>query len=196
MKIKFFITALSLIFCLSAQAQNFKLGYTNVEYVLQNLPDAKDIQSKLATEKAQYDKLLNDKLAEGQKMVEDYQKNGANMSAIIRADKEKSIANKQNEIQELQSNIEQTLGKKQQELLEPVMNKIQAAIDAVAKENGYTYVLNSDAGYGTTPVLLVAPESDNITSLVFKKLGVPEPVKAAEAAPSKAATATPAPKKP
>ncbi|MCP9769143.1 OmpH family outer membrane protein [Lacihabitans sp. LS3-19] len=180
MKIKLFVTALTLFASLSINAQNLKMGYTNIEFILQNLPESKDIQSKITTEKAQYDKLYQDKLAEAQKLYEDYQKNQASMSAVIKADKEKSLTNKQNELQELQQNAEAALSRKQQELIAPIMDKIQTAIDAVAKENGYTYVLNSDAGYGTTPVILVAPESDNITNLVFKKMGVTPPAEVKE----------------
>jgi outer membrane protein len=178
MKIKLFVTALTLFVSLSIHAQNLKVGYTNIEFILQNLPDSKDIQAKISTEKAQYDKLYQDKLAEAQKLYEDYQKNQASMSTVIKADKEKSLQNKQNELQELQQNAESALSRKQQELIAPIMDKIQTAIDAVAKENGYIFVLNSDAGYGTTPVILVAPESDNITNLVFKKMGVTPPADA------------------
>jgi outer membrane protein len=187
MKIKLFVIALTLITSFTVNAQNFKLGYTNIEYILQNMPESKDVQTKLATEKAQYEKLYQDKMADAQKMYEDYQKNAASMSAVIKADKEKTLQNKQNEMQELQQNSEAALSKKQQDLIAPIMNKIQAAIDAVAKENAYTFVLNSDAGYGTTPVILVAPESDNITVLVFKKLGVTPP-----AEPAKGTTPAPA----
>lgn len=192
MKIKLFITALTLLVSLSINAQNFKLGYTNVEFILQNLPESKDIQTKLSTEKAQYDKLYQDKLAEAQKLYEDYQKNSASMSTVIKADKEKTLQNKQNELQELQQNAEGALSRKQQELIAPIMEKIQTAIDAVAKENAYTFVLNSDAGYGTTPVILVAPESDNITNLVFKKMGVTPP---ATDKPATGTVVAPAPKK-
>lgn len=199
MKIKLFFTALILTVSLGLNAQNFKLGYTNIDVILQNMPDSKDIQNKLAVEKAQYDKLYQDKLTDAQKLLEDYQKNGPSMSAVIKADKEKTLQNKQNELQELQQNAEQALGRKQQELVGPVMDKIQAAIDAVAKENGYTFILNSDAGYGTTPVILVAPESDNITNLVYKKLGVAIPSEKKEEpakAVAKPAANAPAPKKP
>ncbi len=192
MKIKLFITALTLFVSLGVTAQNFKLGYTNIEFILQNLPESKEIQTKVTTEKAQYEKLYNDKMAEAQKLLEDYQKNAASMSAVIKADKEKSLQNKQSELQELQTNAETAIRRKQEELVEPVMTKIQEAIDAVAKENGYTFVLNSDAGYGTTPVILVAPESDNITNLVFKKMGVTPP---ASAAPAPEAAKPAAPKK-
>lgn len=179
MRIKLVVTALALLGSLSMNAQtSVKIGWTNIDHILQSLPDSKEIQTKLATERSQYEKLFNEKLAEGQKLMEDYQKNAATMSEVIRKDKEKVLQNKQQELTELQQNSETALQTKQQELLSPVMDKIQTAIEAVAKENGYTYVLNSDAGYGTTPVLLVAPDADNITNLVLKKLGVTPPAAA------------------
>ncbi len=176
MRIKFLVVAAILLGSLSMQAQSsFKLGWTNIDYLLQNMPEAKEIQAKLQTESAQYEKLLSEKYADYQKQFEDYQKNQATMSSVIKADKEKSLMNKQNEIEELNKNSQAQIQAKQQELVDPVMTKIQKAIDDVAKENGYTYIINSDAGMGTNAVILVAPESDNISALVFKKLGVTPP---------------------
>ncbi|MCR9065969.1 MAG: OmpH family outer membrane protein [Cytophagales bacterium] len=180
MKIKLFATlfAVMLLAGFGADAQ-VKIGYTNIDFILGNIPDSKDIQTKLATEKAQYDKLLQEKIADFQKSYEDYQKNASTMTPVIRQDKEKSLQTAQEGIQEFQQNSENALQRKQQELLAPVMDKIQKAIDEVAAANGYTYVLNSDAGYGTTPVVLVAPDGDNITNLVFAQLGVKAPAEEA-----------------
>ena len=75
--------------------------------------------------------------------------------------------------------------------MEPALDKLQKAIDDVAKENGYTYVFNSDAGFGTTPVLLHGPEDGNISDLVLKKMGV-TPVKAGGAPTLEAKPNTPA----
>lgn len=178
MKTKFFATIITALLLVgAANAQTLKVGYTNVDYVLNNLPDAKDIENKLKTEKAQYDKLLQDKIADFQKKYDDYQKNAQSMSAVIRADREKELQNGQQSIQEFQQNSESALAQKQQQLLAPVLDKIDKAIKDVAKEAGYTYVFNTDAGQGSTPILLVAPDSDNISDLVFKKLGVTPPAK-------------------
>ncbi|WP_435357544.1 OmpH family outer membrane protein [Emticicia sp. SJ17W-69] len=193
MKTKFFatfITALMFVGIANVNAQTAKIGYTNVDYILNNIPDAKDIESKLKTEKAQYDKLLQDKIAAFQAKYEDYQKNGATMSAVIKADREKELQSGQTAIQEFQQNSETALQQKQQQLLAPVLEKIDKTVKDVAKENGYTYVFNTDAGPGTTPILLVAPDADNISDLVFKKLGVTPPSKTAAQT-----TPAPAPKK-
>jgi outer membrane protein len=66
--------------------------------------------------------------------------------------------------------------KKREELLSPVVAKMQKAIDEVAKEEAYTYVFNSNATGGVS-VLLHAPQQDNITEKVLKKLGVTMPAK-------------------
>ncbi|AFK02934.1 outer membrane chaperone Skp (OmpH) [Emticicia oligotrophica DSM 17448] len=180
MKTKFFAAIITaFMFVSMANAQTTKIGYTNVDYILNNLPDAKDIENKLKTEKAQYDKLLQDKITAFQTKYEDYQKNGATMSAVIRADREKELQSAQTAIQEFQQNSESALQQKQQQLLAPVLEKIDKTVKDVAKENGYVYVFNTDAGPGTTPILLVAPDADNISDLVFKKLGVTPPAKAA-----------------
>jgi len=192
MKTKFFAAIITaLMFVGIANAQTTKIGYTNVDYILNNIPEAKDIENKLKTEKAQYDKLLQDKIAVFQPKLDDYQKNGQTMSPVIRADREKELQNAQAAIQEFSQNSETALQQKQQQLLAPVLEKIDKTVKEVAKENGYTYVFNTDAGPGTTPILLVVPDADNISDLVFKKLGVTPPAKTAAAAPAPTA----APKK-
>ena len=60
------------------------------------------------------------------------------------------------------------LTEKTKELLEPIYRKVMRAIKAVAKENGYTYVFNSEA-------LLVMPPADDLLPLVAKKLNVKVP---------------------
>ncbi|PLK46330.1 MULTISPECIES: OmpH family outer membrane protein [Emticicia] len=196
MKTKLFASLIAaLMFVgITANAQQ-KIGYTNVDFILNNLPDAKDIETKLKTEKAQYDKLLQDKITDFQKKYEDYQKNQATMSPVIRADREKELTNQNNAIQEFQQNSETALQQKQQQLLAPVLDKIDKTIKEVAKESGYVYVFNTDAGPGTTPILLVAPDADNISDLVFKKLGVTPPAKQAAGNTTTAPATTPAPKK-
>ena len=157
----------------SAKAQTqMKVGYTNVDYVLSQLPDSKQIESDLKTYRTQLENQLQAKYKDFQGKAEAYQKDGAGMSDVIKQDKEKELQNLQNSIREFEQNAETSLQKKQQTLLAPVLEKIQKAIKEVAKDSGYTYVFNSDAGFGTTPILLHAPEEDNISDLVLKKMGV------------------------
>ncbi len=170
-----------------------KIGYTNVDYVLSQMPESKQIEADLKAYSGQLEAQLKSKTTEFQTKLEAYQKGGATMTDLVKADKEKELQNLQSSIQDFQKSADQSLQQKQQQLLKPALDKLQRTIDDVAKENGYSYVLNSDAGYGTTPVLLHAPDDANISDLVLKKMGV-TPKAAGSAAP--AAQADPAPAAP
>jgi len=174
-----------------AQTAPVKIGYTNVDYVLSQMPESKQIESDLKAYSAQLEAQLKSKYAEFETKGQAYQKGAATMTDLVKADKEKELMNLRSSIEEFQKNADQSLQKKQQQLMEPALDKLQKSIDAVAKENGYTYVFNSDAGYGTTPVLLHGPEDGNISDLVLKKMGV-TPVKAGGAPAPDVKPSTPA----
>ncbi|GAB3328010.1 hypothetical protein GCM10027299_29490 [Larkinella ripae] len=183
----------------AAPVVSVKIGYTNMEFILQSMPEFKDIQNQLTIQRTQLEKNYGDMSKEFQDKLGAYEKGQAQMSDVIKADKEKELQSLQQRIQEFQSNSSTQLQTKYNQLVNPVMQKIQTNIDAVAKENGFNFVFNLDAGSGTIPVLLVAPEENNISDLVFKKMNVPIPSKQAAAQPAPTTpgktTTAPAPKK-
>ncbi len=62
--------------------------------------------------------------------------------------------------QKIQNQFEQ----KRQELSLPIQKKLQAAIEEVAKENGYTYIFPREA-------LIYMPPTSDIGPLVRKEIG-------------------------
>jgi outer membrane protein len=183
----------------AAPTASVKIGYTNMEYILQNMPESKDIQNQITIQRTQLEKNYQEMSKEFQDKLASYEKGQAQMSDLIKADKEKELQGLQQRIQEFQTNSSTQLQTKYNQLVNPVMQKIQKNIDAVAKESGFTFIFNLDAGSGTIPVLLYAPEENDVTELVFKKMGVALPSKQAAAQPAAtpptAKPATPAPKK-
>ena len=149
-----------------------KLGYTNIDYVLSQTPEAKEIQNQLTIQRTQADNELKRMQKELEDKYEAYQKGGAQMSDVIKKDRETELQGLQTRIQEFSRTAEQSLQTKYQQLVNPVVQKIQKSIDAVAKAEGYTYVFNLDAGANTIPILLVAPEENNITESVLKNMGI------------------------
>jgi outer membrane protein len=89
------------------------------------------------------------------------------MTPIKLEDKVKALKDLENRIKAYEQQAETYLQEKQEELLKPILDKAKKAIEEVAKENGYNYVF--DSGYG---LLLYSDESDDILSLVKKKLGI------------------------
>lgn len=188
-KIKTLVVAFLLIsFASFAQSsdQPLKIGYTNVEFILLQLPESKQIESSLKDHSTQLENQLKGKYADYESKLQAYEKGAATMDKTIREDKEKELMNLNNSIQEFQRNAQQSLQQKEKSLVDPVIAKIDKAIKDVAKENGYTYVISNQA-------LLAGPEDGDISPLVLKKLGVdPSKAKAAEPAAAKPAATAPA----
>ena len=155
----------------SAQAQApLKIGYTDVQYVLSQMTESKQIESELKTYNDQLAAQLKSKSSEFETKVKDYQQKSGTMTDVVKADTEKELQRLQQSIQEFQRTAEQSLQQKQQTLLKPALDKLQKNIDLVADENGFTYVFNSDGG--GSPLLLHAPKDGNISDLVLKKMGI------------------------
>ncbi|TVT40339.1 OmpH family outer membrane protein [Hymenobacter setariae] len=185
-------------FAPAAHAQApLKIGYTSVEYVLSQMPERKQIESDLKTYSSQLESQMKAKQTDFQTKLDAYQKatqGGTPMTAVVKADREKELQTLQQGLQEFSSTAQQSLQQKQQQLLSPALDKIQKNIDLVANENGYTYVLNSDAG--SSPILLHGPKDGDISDLILKKMGItptaPAPTPDAKPATQSPATKTPA----
>jgi len=170
-------------------AKATKIGYTNVNYVLSVSPASKVIQKQLEETQKQYLKTIEDKNKELETKFESYQKAQATMLESIKKDKEEELRNLQRSIQTLQENAQEDLRKKENDLVKPELEKIYKAVNEVAKENGFSHVLNSDQ------VLLYADEEYDVTELVMSKLGIKAPTEGElkeESKPTPAAPSAPA----
>ncbi|MDT8887938.1 OmpH family outer membrane protein [Aquirufa regiilacus] len=191
MKNKLFL-AMSLVFgmaILPAKAQ-VKIGFINADYILSQMPEAKQVEEDLKNTQKQYETLYQGKVKDFQDKLAVFEKLNADPKTadIIKQDKEKELQNLQTSIQEFQQNSQTSLQKKQAQLLQPLLKKVEENMHAVAAENAYTYVFNYDAGMGTAPILLHYPTDANMSDLVLKKMGItPKPATpaAAPAAPAK-----------
>lgn len=77
----------------------------------------------------------------------------------------------QKRTEEYRNTAQQSVEAKVQELIKPINDKIHAAITAVAKEKGFTYVLNTSSPEGAE-ILIVMPETDDLMAAVKAKLGL------------------------
>ncbi len=172
MKSRILLSAALSIVGLGLMAQ-LKIGYTNADYILSLMPEAKQIESDLTAYETQIQNQLKAKYEEFQAKAADYQQNAATMIDAVRADKETELQNMQQEIQSFEAQAQQSLSNKRNQLVSPAYEKIGTAIEQVAKENGYTHILS--AGSAGVSVLLYAREEDNISNLVLQKLGIDPP---------------------
>ena len=109
------LLALAFTTCMSAVAQTTptKIGYTNLEYILSLLPDAKRIESELQTYEKQLKAQMDSKIAEFEKKYQEYEKGKVMMAEPVRLDKEKELTTMQNSIKEFEETAQSSLQKKQ-----------------------------------------------------------------------------------
>ena len=146
---------------------NAKLGYIDSNELLDLMPGKDSIQTALQEYGKSLENQLTTMYTEYQTKVQDYQANSRTMSDIIRQTKEKELADLETRIQTFQQQADTDLQNKQVELLQPLLDKAKNAINAVAKENGYTYIF--DVGTGA---FLYYETGDNILPKVKAKLGL------------------------
>jgi outer membrane protein len=150
------------------------------------LPESKQIENELKTHGTQLDNQLKAKYSEYQTKLNTYNGMPATTPDAIKKDKEGELMQLQESIQKFQQEAQSSLQKKETDLMAPVFAKVGKAIEDVAKENGFTYVLAPQA-VGGGDIVLYGDEQYNISTLVLKKLGI---------TPAPPTTVTPAVKKP
>lgn len=150
----------------STQAQ-VKIGYISADEVIVLMPEAARIDTQLNQYQMALYQTAQDQQTELNESVAKFYKDSATMSAQLKEVKRKDLQTKIQELSGAEQKIQNQFEQKRQELSLPLQKKLQAAIQEVAKENGYTYVFPRES-------LIVMPPADDISHLVRKKLGIKE----------------------
>jgi outer membrane protein len=158
---------------LSAIAQDVKIGYTNVEYIMSLMPEMEQIDADIKDYSTALGQQIQTKSADFQRQAQAFQQAAPNMTEDARNTKTQELQKLQQDVQKFEQDAQTSYQRKLQELLEPVQTKVYNAINSVAAENNYTHILSETAGQ--SPVLLYTKDNDPFTDLVLSKLGVEAP---------------------
>lgn len=173
---KVLVALLFSIGALAVQAQTtaqMKIGYADVDYILAQMPEAKQVESELQSLNTQLQSQLQAKVQEYQQKLQSYQQSAAGMGDVVRQDKEEELMQLEQNIQKFQQNAQQSMEKKRNTLMEPLYTKLGNAIEKIAKANGYTHVLNGQIG--GIDIVLYADQQYDVSNIVLKELGVAAP---------------------
>ena len=171
-----YIVSAALVLCASfASAQPLKIGYTNAEVVLSLMPEFKAMESALKTHEQKLIQNMNVKKTYYESKVKEYQEmmEGGKLVGDAKNKMETDIRKLEEEIQAYAEDAEANYNKKKEEMVAPILDKLQKAIDDVAKEKGLVYVFNGSLG--GNGIILHGPKEDNVTLDILKKLGVEAP---------------------
>lgn len=150
-----------------------KIGYVYMEMVMNNMPEAKEMMTIIDRFTVEKQAEVEKKKMTISKKLEAFQKKSeaGEMTEAGKIIAQNEIKSMKSELDQLISSNEQEIFSKRSELLSPVAKKLEKAMDDVAAKLGYRYVFSSADGTGNS-IVIVAPESDNLTPEVMKHLGI------------------------
>jgi outer membrane protein len=161
---------LSLLFPVYAADDVLKIGYVNLDYVVNMLPESQRVEADLKAFELQLRKQLEGKAGEFEQKYQSFQKEQPNMTAAVKNQKEQELQQFHSQIEQLRLESQNSIIDKQLALVKPIYEKVQKIIEAVAKENKYTHVFNSNAG--GMAIMLYGQEQYDLSDVVLKRLGV------------------------
>jgi outer membrane protein len=168
MKLLIAIIALYLGAAVEAGAQQ-KIGHVNSEAIMQKLPDAADAQKQLDALVADWQNELSRMQTEWKKRFEEYDQKKLIMTDARRAEAEKDLRALDQRIAEYRNQKfgqNGDLFQKQNELMKPVQDRVFKAIQDVATEEGFDYILDQS---GEILMMYANPRLD-LTAKVLEKL--------------------------
>lgn len=164
---KNFIALFALILLSYSSFAQTKVGTIDAEYVLNQLPEMKQVNEGLKVYNEDLQKNLETSIQEYEALAKDYQENNATFTDEIKKTKEGKLISLENDIKGFRQKASVMMQMKRNELTQPLYEKINAAMLQVIQEENYTQILHAGG-----QALAFAAEQYDITNKVMAKLGI------------------------
>ena len=159
-------------FAVKAQ-QAAKFGYVDTDYILSQIPEYKSAQTELDKTSVQWQKEIEAKYTEIDKLYKAYQADAVLLTDDMKKKRENEIINKEKEAKDLQKQrfgVDGELFKKRIELVKPIQDKVYNAIKSVAEKSGLGFILDKAGQVSILYANSKYDKSDDVLALLgYKK---------------------------
>jgi outer membrane protein len=145
-----------------ARAEEMKIGTVDMQKALQSVEEGKKAKASLQKEFDAKKKELQTEEAAIRKMSEDFKKQSLVMSEEARAKKGGELQDRIMKFRENTERSQMAIQKKEGELTEPLIRRLRAVITDVAKQKGYTLILERNEN-----TVLFSQEKDDLTGEII-----------------------------
>jgi outer membrane protein len=169
MKRLFLIASCLLLIATAGTAQRYAV--IDSKYILDKLPEYKEAQKTLDQFSEQWQQEIDQKQAIMDKMYKDYDAEQVMLSDILKKKREDELYNKEKELRDLQKKrfgFEGDLFKKRQELIKPIQDRVYNAVQKLAVEKQYDFILDKSEGI---TIIFADPKLDRSAD-VLRNMGV------------------------
>ena len=164
MKHSLLLAFVALLGMTDAVAQKF--GHLDAQDILLTLPERAEAQTSIEAAAAEYETEVSRMQSELETKFADYQAKAATWPDAIRQQKERELQQLDAGLQEFGMTIQNDLAQMEQQLLAPMIERVRDAIEAVGKEQGFTYIFDTSTG------VTLYNGGEDVTDLVKTKLGM------------------------
>ena len=158
-----------ILMAVAAHAQRYAI--VDSKYILEKMQDYKDAQKKLDQQSEEWQKEIEGKQANLDRMYKEYEAEQVMLTDELKKKREDQLFNLEKELRDLQRKrfgFEGDLFKKRQELIKPIQDKVYNAIQKIAAQRSYDFILDKSEGI---TVIFADPKLDRSED-VLKELGV------------------------
>ena len=161
------IAVLGLAFASYAQ----RYAIIDTKYILGKIPEYRDADTKLQQIGVQWQKEIDDKQAQLDKMYKNYEAEQFMLTEELKKKREDELFLREKEVRDLQKKrfgYEGDLFKERQKLVKPVQDKVYNAVQKMAIAKSYDFVLDKSEGI---TIIFADPKLDKSED-VLKELGI------------------------
>lgn len=142
------VIVIAVLFLAAFQVDAQRYCVVDSKYILENLPEYKQAQTKLDEFSTNWQKEIDARLQDVDRMYKSYQAEQVMLSEEMKKSRENEIIKKEKEAKDLQKKrfgFEGDLFKKRQELVKPVQDKVYNAVQKLASSKGYDIIFDKSA---------------------------------------------------
>jgi outer membrane protein len=168
---KKFLLVLFCSFVTAASLQAQKYAIIDTKYILDKMPEYRTAQKNLDDIASGWQKEIDKLQTELDKMYKDFEAEQVMLSEDLRKKREDQLFVKEKNLRDLQRQrfgFEGDLFKKRQELIKPVQDKVYSAVQRLATQRGYDFILDKSEGI---TVIFADPKLEKSED-VLRELGV------------------------
>ena len=151
--------------------QSQKYAIIDTKYILDKMPEYRDAQKKLDDQAVLWQKEIDDQQTELDKMYRDFDAEQVMLSEDLKKKRQDQLFVKEKALRDLQRKrfgFEGDLFKKRQELVKPVQDKVYNAVQKLAVQRSYDFILDKSEGI---TVIFADPKLDKSADII-RNLGV------------------------
>ena len=138
----------------AAQQAPMRIGYINTQKLLQEAPGTQEVQQRIRTELQPFDQELRALEDSLRALQQQFGQEPAGMTEQARTQRQQQFQTQASALQQRAAQVQQEAAQKQNELLAPVMQRIEEAISAVRQEGGYAMLFDAATASGFRPVTI------------------------------------------